>query len=48
MLVVIFLVDPSRLTVGDLQYVNVTISGYWSVLHHCDALVYTVIIIISG
>ena len=30
----------------DPQYVNVTISGYWSVLHHSDALVDTVIIII--
>ena len=32
----------------DPQYVNMTVSGYWSVLHHSDALVDTVIIIISG
>ena len=33
---------------GDPQYVNVTVSGYWLVLRHSDALVDTVIIIISG
>ena len=33
---------------GDLQYVNVTVSGYWLVLHHSDVLVDTVIIIILG
>ena len=37
-----------RVKVVDLQYVNVTVSGYWSVLHHSDALLDTVIIIISG
>ena len=37
-----------RVTVGGLQYVNMTVSRYWSVLHHSDALVDTIIIIISG
>ena len=31
----------------DPQYVDMTISGYWLVLRHCDALVDTIIIIIS-
>ena len=37
-----------RVTVEDPQYVDMTVSGYWSVLHYSDALVNTIIINISG